>query len=221
MSQGRIILIDNQDSFAYNLVDELRQLGYQLLIYRNQVSVETLAACVDDYADPQLLCLSPGPGHPQQAGQLLAIIKHFRGKLPMLGICLGLQALLVDAGARVDRCGEIVHGKVARVDCVPHPLFEGLIDDLSDATTATLSVARYHSLSGYDLPSSAQVLASIDGPQGRIPMAVYFSQQHSLGFQFHPESIMTTAGSRLLKQSVQMLLAAPSTTPSGAISCSY
>lgn len=196
MSQGHIIFIDNLDSFTYNLVDELAQLGFGLDVYRNNVSVEFIAARLAEKAaaGPVLLCLSPGPGHPREAGQLLPIIQHASGIYPMLGICLGFQALIQEAGGTVDRCFETVHGKTSLIECAPHAIFAGLSNPLP--------VARYHSLMAIEVPEQAQVIASVNN----IPMAFYNAEQHSIGFQFHPESIMTTDGAQLLRQSIEFLL---------------
>ena len=113
--KGRITLIDNLDSFSYNLVDELSQLGYELKVYRNTVSAERLISELDSYSGPQVVCLSPGPGSPSQAGHLMDMIDACQKQYPMLGICLGFQALAEKSGARVDRCGEVVHGKTAQM----------------------------------------------------------------------------------------------------------
>ncbi|KFZ31657.1 anthranilate synthase subunit II [Pseudidiomarina salinarum] len=189
----RIVLLDNFDSFTYNLVDELRQLGYPLTVYRNHIAAEKILQLMDNYQGRQLLCLSPGPGHPATSGNLLQIIEGARGRYPMLGICLGFQALIQASGGRVDRCGETVHGKKAAINQNGHAIFAGLPDPLT--------VARYHSLSGFDLPASVEVLASY----GDIPMAARFTDYQALGFQFHPESILTSHGSQLLAQSVRYL----------------
>lgn len=190
----RILMIDNQDSFAYNLVDEFRQLGCELVIYRNQVPLEVIVDAFDAYQGDQLLCISPGPGHPNEASLLQDAIQAANARqIPILGICLGLQALIIAAGGRVAGCGEKVHGKISRVSRAEHPIFSGLPNPLP--------VARYHSLSGYDLPPSAQLLAHYD----EIPMAIEFSDLLAIGLQFHPESIMTSHGSRLLAQCVDYL----------------
>lgn len=191
---ARIVMIDNFDSFSYNLVDELRQLGYPLVIYRNNVDAQQLLANMADYAGPQLMCLSPGPGHPAHSGNLLALIEGAKGRFPMLGICLGFQALIHAAGGDVDRCHETVHGKKAQVITQPHAMFANLDNPLT--------VARYHSLCGYRLPDSIQVLAAT----GAIPMAAEFPSYQAIGFQFHPESILTSHGSRLLAQTVNYLM---------------
>lgn len=192
----RIVLLDNRDSFTYNLVDELRQLGYPLVVYRNHIAAEQLLETLASFPGRQLLCLSPGPGHPAESGNLLAVIEGARGRYPMLGICLGFQALVHASGGRVDRCGETVHGKKALIEHCNSGLFRDF--------PQPLAVARYHSLAGFDLPVSVDVLAQC----GSIPMAAWFSDYHALGFQFHPESILTSHGTEILKRSVAMLFAA-------------
>lgn len=198
MSTARIILIDNIDSFSYNLVDELRQLGYPLKVYRNTVSLKTIQTELESFAGPQLICLSPGPGHPRQAGNLMDVIDYARGRYPLLGICLGFQALLETYGASVQRCGETLHGKSSAIRCQQHEIFADLPDPLV--------VARYHSLAGYQLPAEIEVLADVDAAGQTIPMAAYFPEHHAIGFQFHPESILTGRGTQLLAQSVNYLL---------------
>lgn len=195
-NKGHIIFIDNLDSFTYNLVDELAQMGFGLDVYRNTVSTDFIAARLAEQAaaGPVLLCLSPGPGHPRDAGNLIPIIQHANGVYPMLGICLGFQALIQQAGGVVDRCFETVHGKTSHINCNTHPIFAGLSNPLP--------VARYHSLMATEVPSEAQVIATVNN----IPMAFYHANQRSIGFQFHPESIMTTDGVQLLQQSIEFLM---------------
>ncbi|RUO78842.1 anthranilate synthase component II [Idiomarina tyrosinivorans] len=195
----RIVLLDNIDSFSYNLVDELQRLGIPLTVYRNNVDAALLCQALDDFDGKQLLVLSPGPGHPRDAGCLMAVIEHCAERIPMLGICLGFQALCLHSGGAVEHCGEIVHGKASTIQCRPHPVF----DDV--ATQHHLRVARYHSLSGYQLPSSVNVLATVQGPTDAIPMAAEFYHGSALGFQFHPESLLTTTGPALLQASVSYL----------------
>lgn len=198
MTTARIILIDNIDSFSYNLVDELRQLGFPLKIYRNTVSLDTITNELESYQGPQLICLSPGPGHPRQAGNLMQVIDYAAGRYPMLGICLGFQALLEAYGAKVARCGETLHGKSSAIDCQAHAIFADLPNPLV--------VARYHSLAGYALPETISVLAHTAAAGQPIPMAAYFAKHHAIGFQFHPESILTGRGTQLLTQTVNYLL---------------
>lgn len=207
---GHIVFIDNVDSFTYNLVDEFKQLGYHLDIYRNTVRAETVIQRLEECATkgPVILCLSPGPGHPSQAGCMPEVIRYAQGKFPMLGICLGFQALVELYGGVVDRCHETMHGKTSLIDCQPHPIFAGL--------PQPFPVARYHSLQAVSVPASLDVIATVND----IPMAIAAPTDGVLAFQFHPESIMTTAGTQLLKQSVEFLARTNSATtsqPQGAL----
>ncbi|RUO26137.1 anthranilate synthase component II [Aliidiomarina minuta] len=197
MSNGRIFLLDNVDSFAYNLVDELAQLGFELEVYRNQVAADTIIQRMQQAAqkEPVLLCLSPGPGHPSEAGCLPELLEKASGRFPMLGICLGFQALIEHAGGSVGRAEFVMHGKTSALQLSPHPVFEGL--------SSPLQVARYHSLQAIQVPEQVQIIASYEN----IPMALYDAKNASIGYQFHPESIMTTYGSSLLQNTVNYLLA--------------
>ncbi|WP_194755349.1 aminodeoxychorismate/anthranilate synthase component II [Aliidiomarina indica] len=195
MNKGHIIFIDNIDSFTYNLVDELAQLGYSLAVYRNTVSANFVAEQLATAAQqgPVILCLSPGPGHPRAAGNLMQVIEHAAGRYPMLGICLGFQALIEFCGGQVDRCHETVHGKTSYIECDNHSIFSGL--------SHPLPVARYHSLQAIRVPDSVTILAHVND----IPMAFEATHLCAIGFQFHPESIMTSEGSQLLKQTIDYL----------------
>ncbi|RUO35300.1 aminodeoxychorismate/anthranilate synthase component II [Aliidiomarina sanyensis] len=199
---GEILLLDNQDSFTYNLVDELAQLGYGLTVYRNTVPVSVIAAHLERAAQvgPVLLCLSPGPGHPKTAGNLMEVIAMAAGRYPLLGVCLGFQALIDYFGGTVDRCHETVHGKPSRIQCTNHPIFNGL--------KMPLPVARYHSLQAIHVPNSVNIIAEVND----IPMAFEHPGMKAIGFQFHPESIMTSEGSQLLKQTIDYLTGATHTT---------
>lgn len=197
---GEIVLLDNQDSFTYNLVDELAQLGYTLTVYRNTVDVAVIEAHLARAVlqGPVLLCLSPGPGHPKSSGNLMDVIAMATGRYPVLGVCLGFQALIEFFGGIVDRCVETVHGKSSLIECTEHTIFTGL--------TKPLRVARYHSLQATEVPPSVTIIAETKG----IPMAFEHKEMRAIGFQFHPESIMTSEGSQLLQQTIDYLCA---TTP--------
>ncbi|WP_121020293.1 aminodeoxychorismate/anthranilate synthase component II [Helicobacter vulpis] len=188
-----IFFVDNFDSFTYNLVYELESLGHDLKVYRNDTPEQELHAFMRAQKDQVLLCISPGPGTPEQSGRLLPLIDCVRGEFPILGICLGLQALAQSYGARVGPCAHIMHGKSSCIVLEPFEAFEGLGE--------SLQVARYHSLKAYDLPASLQVIAHYQD----IVMGVYHPQDNALAYQFHPESIMTPKGTQLLKQSVAFL----------------
>lgn len=191
----KVFLLDNFDSFTYNLVDELRGLGLELVIYRNSVNAQMIfermqaAAAQSDV----LLLLSPGPGTPADAGCLLSLIEMAKGHFPVLGICLGHQAIVRSYGGDVVRADEVMHGKASFIQHDGSQVFANLPNPLP--------VARYHSLMASNTPDQLSIIADFQG----IPMAVYHQQDKMLGFQFHPESILTSDGSQLLDQSIRFL----------------
>jgi anthranilate synthase component 2 len=193
MSKTKIYFIDNFDSFSYNLVDEFEQLGFELVVYRNNVPADTILAKMAQENSPVILVLSPGPGSPSQAGHLIDLIDKTKGLYPMLGICLGHQAIVECYGGQVGHAGEIVHGKSSLIELNEHAIFDGIND--------TIPVARYHSLMATQVPVSLSVLAEYNA----IPMAVCHEADKVIGFQFHPESILTPDGAQLLKQSLSYL----------------
>jgi anthranilate synthase component 2 len=189
-----IYLLDNIDSFTYNLVDEFAQLGYPVKLYRNTVPADYIFDQMQSETEPVLLVLSPGPGSPGAAGSMPGLLRLCEDKFPVLGICLGHQAIVEHFGGVVGRAGETVHGKTSAISLEPHPLFNGLPNPFP--------VARYHSLMATAIPDTLTLLAS----ERHIPMAVINEGKRMLGFQFHPESILTTLGKPLLKQSIDYLL---------------
>ncbi|MDD5869757.1 MAG: aminodeoxychorismate/anthranilate synthase component II [Succinatimonas sp.] len=191
-----IIFIDNFDSFTYNLVDELKVLGNNVLVYRNDTDVDLISKIADEYkakGDKVIIMLSPGPSAPKDANNLLPIIKDNLGKYPMLGICLGHQALGQVLGGNVEHAPVIIHGKSSMVEHFEKLCFKDLPNPLK--------LARYHSLVVTDLPQDVEVLAKYDG----MVMSLYSQKYKVLGFQFHPESIMSTFGRKLLKQAIECL----------------
>lgn len=194
-----VFLLDNFDSFTYNLVDELRGLGYELVIYRNSVSADKIFAEMQQKAlsNQVMLMLSPGPGTPTDAGCMGELIQLTAGTFPILGICLGHQAIVQHFGGKVIRASNVMHGKSSLVNHHHDDIFKQLPNPLP--------VARYHSLMASDMPETLTVIAEI----ANIPMAVCHTQQRMLGFQFHPESILTSHGSQLLKQSIDYLTEHP------------
>ncbi|SIQ61907.1 anthranilate synthase component 2 [Aeromonas sp. RU39B] len=185
-----IFLLDNFDSFTYNLVDQFRSLGYPVRIYRNSLPAQRIMAEIDACAGDAVLVLSPGPGAPHEAGCLIELIKLARGRVPILGICLGHQALCEAYGGTVGSAGEIVHGKRSLIEHDGHGAFAGLPNPLP--------VARYHSLVATYVPPELSVIAHYQG----MPMALAQEEDRVLGFQFHPESILTSEGARLLTQAL-------------------
>lgn len=188
-----ILLLDNIDSFTYNLVDQLRSSGHRVVIYRNQIPAEVIINKLTEMENPVLM-LSPGPGTPSEAGCMPELLNKLRGKLPIIGICLGHQAIVEAYGGHVGQAGEILHGKASLVEHDGEGMFSGL--------PSPLPVARYHSLVGSQIPAGLTVNASFNG----MVMAVHHDDERVCGFQFHPESILTTQGARLLEQTLEWAL---------------
>lgn len=189
----KIYLLDNFDSFTYNLVDQFRSLGCEVVIYRNDVSANYVAEKLINETGKTALVLSPGPGAPHEAGCMMELIGKVAGKVPMLGICLGHQAMVEYYGGKVERAPFVVHGKAS-------PTFhngQGVFANLP----SPLPVARYHSLVATKVPDCLEVIATTDD----MPMAILHPQHQAMGFQFHPESILTTLGSQLLTQTLAYL----------------
>lgn len=181
----RLLLIDNYDSFTYNLVQAFLILGAEVLVHRNdQISIEQAEAI-----KPTHLCISPGPGTPYDAGVSMSMIKHFAGKLPIFGVCLGHQSLVEVFGGKVVRAGRQMHGKVSMVNHDGRELFVGL--------SQPFAAGRYHSLIAQpeSMPDVLEVTATT--PEGEI-MGVRHKQFVIEGVQFHPESILTPEGPTLM-----------------------
>jgi anthranilate synthase component 2 len=189
-----ILLLDNIDSFTYNLVDQLRASGHQVVIYRNQIAADLIIERLQQMAQPVLM-LSPGPGTPAEAGCMPELLQRLRGKMPIIGICLGHQAIVAAYGGQVGQAGEILHGKASAITHDGEGMFAGMVNPLP--------VARYHSLVGSNIPAQLTVNARF----GDMVMAVRHDQHRVCGFQFHPESILTTQGARLLEQTLAWALA--------------
>jgi anthranilate synthase/aminodeoxychorismate synthase-like glutamine amidotransferase len=183
---ARLLLIDNYDSFTYNLVQAFLVLGADVHVYRNDaISVEQAIAFA-----PSHLCISPGPGTPYDAGVSMDMIRAFAGRLPVLGVCLGHQSIVEVFGGKVVRAGRLMHGKTSVVQHDGATLFAGL--------PQPCEVGRYHSLiaAPETLPPDLEVSARTE--QGEI-MAVRHRSLLVEGVQFHPESILTPDGPALMK----------------------
>ena len=199
-AQTTLFLLDNVDSFTYNLVDELRTLDLAISVYRNTVSAEVIFAKMQEQAakGPVLLMLSPGPGAPSDAGCMPALLKQVAGVFPVIGICLGHQAIVEYYGGKVGRASYVMHGKSSAISHTQTAMFNQL--------PHPLHVARYHSLVAHTLPDALEACATCEDEDGsQTIMAVINKADGMLGFQFHPESILTTQGSMLLKQSIDYL----------------
>ncbi|MBF7073131.1 aminodeoxychorismate/anthranilate synthase component II [Glaciecola sp. MH2013] len=203
MKNINLVLIDNVDSFTYNLVDEIRNLGLNMIIYRNTVDTETVLAKLAEFEakGPTILMLSPGPGAPSNAGCMPELIQKVKGKFPVIGICLGHQAIVEAYGGKVARAPYVMHGKSSQMTYIKNEQTLEIFDGLSNP----LSIARYHSLVAQETPTELTTIATIDN----LVMAVLHEQDRMLGFQFHPESILTCDGSKLLMQSIAYLVQDP------------
>ncbi len=180
-----LLVIDNYDSFTYNLVQHLGELGEQVEVRRNdQITVEEIQRL-----KPSRIVISPGPGTPNDAGVSMKVIESFAGRIPLLGVCLGHQSIGQVFGGRVVRAPQLCHGKSSRVEHDGKTIFAGL--------DQSFRAGRYHSLivEADSLPSCLEVSArTSDG----IIMGLRHREMKVEGVQFHPESIMTTEGKKLL-----------------------
>jgi anthranilate synthase/aminodeoxychorismate synthase-like glutamine amidotransferase len=179
-------MIDNFDSFTYNLVQYIEELGTPVKTVRNT------AATIEEIASwkPSGIVLSPGPGRPESAGITIDVIKHFSGQIPILGVCLGHQAIAVAFGGKVILAKNIMHGKTSVITNDGKKLYEGI--------RKPFTAMRYHSLvvSKENLPDCLEITAESD--DGEI-MGIRHREHVTEGIQFHPESIMTPIGKRLLR----------------------
>jgi len=182
---ARLLLIDNYDSFTYNLVQAFMVLGAEVLVYRND-AIEVEAA---RRLEPSHLCISPGPGTPRDAGVSIAMIRAFAGQIPVFGVCLGHQSIVEAFGGEVVRAGRLMHGKTSTIEHDGRGLFAGL--------PQPCTVGRYHSLIAAPNRLPAELEVSARTAQGEI-MAVRHRQLDVEGVQFHPESVLTPDGPRLM-----------------------
>ena len=186
-----LLLIDNYDSFTYNLFQYLSELGEEVKVFRNdKITLEEIEGL-----SPQHIVISPGPGTPEGAGVSNEVIRRFGGSIPILGVCLGHQCIGYSYGARVDRAGEIKHGKSSLIHHDGRGVFKGL--------PRPFSAIRYHSLAVMrpGLPDCLEVSAWTQ--EGMI-MGLRHRQLPVEGVQFHPESIMTKVGKELLRNFVEL-----------------
>ena len=188
-----LVMIDNYDSFTYNLVQYLGELGEDVKTFRNdEITIEEIAAL-----NPDRIMLSPGPCTPNEAGISLAVIEHFSGKVPLMGVCLGHQSIGQAFGGKVVHAKQIMHGKTSEMTHTGVGVFSGI--------ESPYTITRYHSLvvERESLPDCFEVTAWTD--DGEI-MGFRHKTLAIEGVQFHPESILTEHGHALLKNFLQMTL---------------
>jgi anthranilate synthase component 2 len=190
-----LLMIDNYDSFTYNVVQYLGELGADVQVYRNDaITIEDI-----EKLEPEKIVISPGPCTPNEAGISTQVISHFSGKLPLLGICLGHQSIGQVFGGKIVRAGKVMHGKLSEI----HHTGEGVFKDLSNPFTAT----RYHSLAieASSLPGCLELTAWTEDENGEREeiMGVRHKEFAIEGVQFHPESILSEMGHDLLRNFLQ------------------
>ncbi len=183
----KTLLIDNYDSFSYNLYQYIGEIDPGVLVIRNdEMSVDEIREL-----SPERIVISPGPGRPQAAGNIIQVIRELGSEIPILGVCLGHQAICAAYGAGITYAKELMHGKSSEISINPAcPLFEGC--------QTIMKVARYHSLAADPdtMPDCLQVAARTD--DGEV-MAVWHRSHPVYGVQFHPESILTPEGKKIIK----------------------
>ena len=189
----KILLIDNFDSFTYNLVDEFEKRNCAVQVYRNNLPVEKFRQIMQSM-QPSLAVISPGPSTPKDAGNIIPFIKEFAGKVPLFGVCLGEQAIVEAFGGVVDRAGETIHGKPSLVKHDARTIFSGLSNPFQ--------AGRYHSLCGTKISRKLEVSAR---SESGIVMGVRHRKHFIEGVQFHPESILTAQGGKIIDNLLSMI----------------
>ena len=185
-----IVMIDNYDSFTFNIVETFERMGCQTEVWRNEISTEIAMARLANIGEPRMLVISPGPGTPAEAGNCIEIIQRAAGIVPIAGICLGHQAIVEAFGGRVGPAEQIVHGKTSNMDISDDSIFEGI--------HSPMTIGRYHSLVAQEIPDCLKVTGKV----GSMTMSVAHRHLPVQGFQFHPESILTPQGDSLIRNLV-------------------
>lgn len=187
-----IIFIDNFDSFVHNLMDEFSRCGAPVEVYRADWSLTEALKTIAE-KKPQALVLSPGPSSPREAILSMNLLAHVPMDLPILGVCLGHQCMVEQLGGVVSKAERVVHGQASSITHNEQLLFAGLSNPLQ--------VGRYHSLIATKVPDSLVVDATVDG----IVMAVHHKTRPWYGVQFHPESVLTPEGPRLIRNFLRLI----------------
>ena len=188
-----VLFVDNFDSFTYNLVDEFAKRRCRTRVYRADTPIEELRRVADEFS-PRLLVLSPGPGNPNTAGVTLEAIDAFKEQMVVFGVCLGHQAIVQYFGGTIGHSPVVMHGKPSRITHVGTGVFEGLENPLQ--------AGRYHSLCALTLPDCLEKTAWFED----IVMGVRHKKLEVYGVQFHPESILTPTGGKIIENVLKIAL---------------
>ena len=188
-----ILMIDNFDSFTFNLVDEFEKRNCKVFVYRNNISLDYFKNIAEEIK-PSLIVISPGPSTPKDAGISIDVIKNYSGKIPIFGVCLGHQAIIAAFGGRVDKAPEVFHGKPSKINHDNRSIYQNLPNPIQ--------VARYHSLCGLEIPPELEITSKTDNG---IVMGVRHKKFFVEGVQFHPESILTPDGGLMIQNLLRVL----------------
>ena len=190
----KVLFIDNFDSFTYNLVDDFCKRNCLAKVYRADTELEELRQLAAEF-EPDLLVISPGPGTPDTAGVSLEAVGYFKDKLPILGVCLGHQVIVRYFGGKVGHAPKPMHGKPSRITHNGKDIFAGIENPLQ--------AGRYHSLCALELPDCLETTAEFAG----VVMGVRHKELPIFGVQFHPESILTPAGGKIIENILSIAVA--------------
>jgi len=188
-----VLFIDNFDSFTYNLVDEFEKRNCNVMVYRNNTDLKVIDKVIKDFK-PALIVISPGPSTPSKAGICNDLIKNYYEKIPIFGVCLGHQCIIEALGGVVQKCIETIHGKPSMIQHDGKGIFLGIENPFQ--------VGRYHSLEGFKIPLELEVSAKT-ADKG-IVMAIRHKSYKVIGVQFHPESILTPVGGKLIENIIKI-----------------
>jgi len=190
-----LFVLDNYDSFTYNLVQYFGELGMEVVVRRNdQITVNEIEAL-----HPERIVISPGPCTPHEAGISIDVIRHFAGRIPLLGVCLGHQAIGAAFGGKVIRAANLMHGKTSSVEHDGKTIFRGI--------SSPMIATRYHSLivDEKSLPADLEISATcLDRDGTRVIMGLRHRKLAVEGVQFHPESVLTEQGRRIVRNFVEL-----------------
>lgn len=189
----KVLMIDNFDSFTYNLVDEFEKRNCNVEVYRNNIGLDNFEKIVNEMK-PNLIIISPGPASPKDAGISIDVIKKYSGKISIFGVCLGHQCIIEAFDGIVDRAPEVLHGKPSRITHDKKSIFRNIENPFQ--------AGRYHSLAGAKIPEGLVVSAETDTG---IVMGVRHKKFFVEGVQFHPESILTPSGGLLIENLIEEL----------------
>jgi len=193
-TRRKVLFIDNFDSFTYNLVDDFCKRDCLARVYRADTELDELKRVSEEF-EPDLLVISPGPGTPDTAGVSLTALDHFKDKLPVFGVCLGHQVIVQYFGGKVGHAPKPMHGKPSRVTHNGEGIFAGVENPLQ--------AGRYHSLCALEMPDCLEKTAEFEG----VVMGVRHKELPIFGVQFHPESILTPAGGKIIENILSIAVA--------------